>query len=523
MKPLERIANPRILLIFPPLTVLPTDYPTPDPPLGLAYIAAVLEKHGFDVRILDAFAQGLDNVELRSGSFIRIGMSEHSTKKYLREFTPDLVGISCAYTAHAGDAFDIARLVKETLPKAVVAVGGAHATSSARQVLTDPNIDLVVMGEGEETVLELATCLKNGEDISAVKGITTRVDGQIVETPRRPYIQNLDALPFPAWHLLPMQIYLEVQEATRSYSMRPPRMNIITSRGCPGNCVFCSIHSVWGHRWRSRSPENVVAEMEFLVQQYGVREFYVLDDNLTLNPKRVIKICDLMIKKGLDVKWATPNGVAIWTINEELLVKMKESGYYRITFGIESGNEEILKIIGKPVDLGKAREVIKLCNRIGLWTHSTFIIGFPAEKKESIMKTIDFAKKSWLDFASFYVATPYPGTELHRIYREYNLVSDDDKLQYGSQYNSITKAGYNTLYLTREELDELRNKAYQEFLYYKLARLFINPLTSIRYLWPKIRSLEDLRYFARLMSNVMAVYFGRWKTGEIRTHQKRRI
>lgn len=514
-----KINKLRTLLIFPPLTALPSDYPTPDPPLGLAYIAAVLEKHGFDIKILDAFAEGLNNVEQKSGGYIRIGMDENNIKNYLLKYNPTLVGISCAYTAHLQDTLEMARVVKETIPHSIVMLGGAHATSEAEPLLKNRNIDLVVMGEGEMTVLALAKVLQSGGDITKVNGISIRVGKRIIRTPSRSYIDNLDELPFPAWHLLPMEIYLRRQTSTRSYTMRLPRTNIITSRGCLYHCIFCSVHSIWGHKWRARSPENVIEEMKFLIKKYGIGEFYILDDNMTIRRKRIMEICNMMINDNLNVKWVTPNGVAVWTLDKELLLKMKESGYYRLTLGIETAAEETLKLIGKPVNLQKANQIIKISNKIGLWTHSTFIFGFPDEQMSSIMKTINFARKSWLDFATFYIATPYPGTKLYDAFQKYNLLNNEEGQSYDSRYSSITQAAYDTRYCTRQELNKLRNKAYREFLKSRLIR-FLNPIFFFRHFWPKINSFEKLQYFLRLILNVIAMSISQLKTGEIRTHKR---
>ncbi len=514
-----KIEKLRMLLIFPPLTALPSDYPTPDPPLGLAYIAAVLEKHGFNVKILDAFAEGLNNVEQKSGGYIRVGMNKNNIKSYLLKYNPTLVGISCAYTARVQDTLEVARVVKETIPHSVVMLGGAHATSEAELLLKNRNIDLVVMGEGEMTVLELAKVLQSGGDITKVDGICIRVGQQIIRTPPRSYINNLDELPFPAWHLLPMEIYLKRQTSTRSYTMHLPRTNIITSRGCPYNCIFCSVHLVWGHKWRARSPENVIVEMKFLIDKYGIREFYILDDNMTIQRKRVMEICNRMINSNLNVKWATPNGVAIWTLDEELLLKMKESGYYRLTLGIETAAEKTLKLIGKPMNLQKVNQIIKFGNKIGLWTHSTFIFGFPDEQMSSIIETINFAKESGLDFATFYIATPYPGTKLYNAFQKYNLLNNEEGQSYDSRYSSVTHAAYDTQYFTRQELNKLRNKAYKEFLKSRLIR-FLNPILLFRHFWPKINSFEKFGYFLRLILNVMAMSISQLKTGEIRTHKQ---
>ena len=507
----------KALLIFPPFTVSSSDYPTPDLPLGLAYLASVLEKNKYPVKILDALALGIEQARKKKGGLLKVGLSPREIKKVVADYQPDVIGVSCAYTSHAPDSHEIAALVKEVNPKILVVFGGAHATACAPLVLKDKNVDIVVLGEGELVFLELVSCLERKKDLSQIQSTAQRKKGKIIINPRREFIANLDDLPDPTWHLLPMDIYLKRQTKTREFSMRTPRTNIITSRGCPGNCVFCSIHAIWGHCWRPRSPERVVSEMEHLIKTYGVREFYVLDDNISIKRDRLIKICDLICKRGLDIRWAAPNGIALWTLDKTVLKKMKQSGFYRITFGIESGCPKTLKFIRKPMVLEKAEEIIDISNKLGLWTHSTFIIGFPDETREDIEQTINWTINSGLDFVSFYIATPYPGTDLHQEFIKRRLLKKGDEER--MHYSSISISGYDTLHFKKKELNQIRDGAYSRFFASRMKR-YLNPFYSFPHLARKIRTTEEFFYFLKLLNNAFGMKLKSLITGKFQSHYK---
>src|SRR3989344_2056206 len=455
----------KILLINPALSgTLSAGIFTIKVPLGLTYIAAVLEKNNFEVKIIDCMAY-YENIEKISEDKYRIGLPENELIKQIREYNPDITGIACAYTIHENDSFKIAEIVKKNSNSRVV-IGGAHTSANPLQVLKNKNIDVAVIGEGEITFLNLIKNNFNGLD--KIKGIAYRKNGKVKINPPAEYIKNLDDIPFPARHLVPMEHYLNHPQNSIA-NMRKPTTEIITSRGCPFNCIFCSIHTVWGRKWRARSAKNVVDELEFLNKKYEIKEFRFFDDNISWDKKRIIEICDEIIKRKLDIRCDTPNGVAIATLNEEVLKKMKKAGYYKIVMGIESGSEKTLRFMRKPVALKHARKIIKICNKLGIWTWSTFVIGFPDETKEEINETIEFAKKSGLNFVTFYIAQPYPGTEMYKIYDEKGLLNSGFQVE-----SSVTNTKYDTNYFTSEQLTKIQREAYDCLIKYRwIFGLFI--------------------------------------------------
>jgi magnesium-protoporphyrin IX monomethyl ester (oxidative) cyclase len=278
--------------------------------------------------------------------------------------------------------------------------------------------------------------------------------------------------------------------------MRKPTTEIISSRGCPFNCIFCSIQTVWGRKWRARSAKNVVEEMELLYNKYGVREFRFFDDNISWDKKRMIEICDEIIKRKMDIRWDTPNGIAISTLDEQVLKKMKQAGYYKAIFGIESGCVDTLRKIRKPVSLDFSKRIIDRCNELGIWTWSTFVIGFPFEDENSIKQTMEYAKKSGLDFITVYIAQPYTGTEMYKMYEDMGLMKEGIK-----QGSSVVNTKYDTKYFKAEELSVWQKKIYSEFIRYKM-RSYLNPITFYRNFLSKIRSFEDLYYVFRMSLNL---------------------
>jgi len=494
----------KVLLVYPPNTVYGEDPSKGGQivPLGLAYIAAVCEKNNYETKIFDFSAS--DNIEeLPENDAIYYGIKKEEIIESIRNFAPDIVGIQCMYTAYANDAYDVAKIVKEINNKALVVMGGAHASSCPESVLECLYVDIVVIGEGEEAFIKIVERHKNGQSVSDIQGTAVRLDSRFFINPSRPYIEDIDTIPFPARHLLPLERYIE--KVKKSISNMRPSTFVITSRGCPYNCRFCSIKSVWGRSWRYHSPKRVVEEIEYVVKEYRVREIHFIDDNVSAKIDRLIAICDELIGRKIDIKWATPNGIAIWTLNRTALDKMKKSGCYRLTFGIETGCEKTQEYIRKQhASFGKMNEIINYANKLGIWTIATFIIGFPNETKEDVEKTIQFALNSDLDFAFFFLPMPFPNTDMTRDYIQAGLLGSLRADEWG-KFLSGTH-GVATEQFTVKELRKVQKEAYFRFIRSRFIK-FLNPLR----IFSKINSFEDFRYCCKLVGAGLKYFLDTFK------------
>lgn len=469
----------KVLLITPFLTLYEDDPAGISPPLGLAYLASSLESLNIPVKVFDIAAEGI-NQKKEVGKKIRYGLGEEEIITRIREEKPLIVGISCQSTLHAKDAHEVAKIVKKANLKILVVMGGAHPSAVPEEVLHDKNVDLVVRGEGEITFGEIVKSFSQKSDLSKIKGVSWKKGKRIIHNLQRSYIKDLDTIPFPARYLLPMAIYFREAAKSTSYTMGKKVMTMVTSRGCPGNCIYCAVKAVWGREWRGRSAKNVVDEIELLIKEYRADEVHFLDDSISVDKKRLESICDEIIRRKLKIKWTTPNGIAIWLLDKDLLLKMKKAGCYRLTFGLESGNKEILSnFIGKNYDYSKAKEMIRFASKIGLWTIGTFIVGFPFETREQINDTINFAVSTDLDMAVFYIANPFPGTKMYEIYEKEKLLPKE------GAYEIVR--GCKSINFSHEELTVFQQKATSVFLKSRLKKpsLLLRKLKT-RENWPYI-------------------------------------
>lgn len=498
----------KVLLIYPPLTLHKLDVSPPSKStlIGLGYVASVLQKAGYEVRILDCLVSSYNNYPI-DANFTRFGLSDIQIRDYIKSFEPDVIGISSMFTSYFKDAHNIARIAKEYNKDILVIFGGAHTSTFPEAVMKDNNVDVAVIGEGEITVLEILEHHKNKKKFDGIKGIIHRVNGEIKKEESRNFIQNLDDIPFPAWELLEKDSQTIQQEQQKNkFLMRKPMGHILTSRSCPNDCYFCGVKLVWKRKWRGRSAKNIVDEIEFLKNKYGYKEIHFVDDNSSVSKKRMHEICDELLKRNLNLKLATPTGIAIATLDKEILTKMKRAGFYRVCFGIESGDPETQKIIKKRIDLNKAKEVISQANRLGFWTCATFIIGYPHETMKEIRATIDFARESNLDFSIFYLLSPQPGTEVYGILKQQGLIDLDAYIDPHSdnwyKISIIHSNGVKTIHFSNEELQSIVSNLYKEFLKYKIFSLqtYLNVLR-------KINSLEDIMYLSNLMPMAIRMFF----------------
>ena len=488
----------RILLLFPPTTVYGDDpsIPPVTQPLGLAYLAGYLEKEGHEVSFVDGRGEHTQVTKTTNSSLY--GFTNEDILDEIKKFNPDVVGISNMWTAYSGDPHRIAKAIKEKYPNLFIAFGGSHPSEFPELVLKDENVDLVVIGEGEITFAEFLKKFEKGESYKDVLGIAFREGDQVIKTPARERMEDLDSLPYPARHLMPMDRYLD-ETRRHEFIMRKPTLSMITSRGCPQKCVFCTVRAVWGRDWSSRTPSNVVDEIVHLQETYGVREVSFMDDDLGRDIPRLHALCEEIINRKVDIKWVPPNGVAHWLLTEELLDKMKAAGCYRVTFGIESGNKEVRKFIKKKVPLEQAQRMVQHANKIGMWTVCTFILGFPYETKETMRDSINFAVNCGTDMAVFYLLMPHPTSDVYATFKEEGLLDLDpiiDPTTYKSDEDFaaigevLSQRGAQTKHCSPQDLQEMLNEAYRTFFRARLKSWVLHPTQIFR----KVRNFEDLRY-----------------------------
>lgn len=468
----------KVLLIHPPGTVYGSGLLRPHIPMGLLYLSAFLKKNKVDVEFLDAVAGDMNRVEKR-GKGKRYGMSVKKLIKAIKKISPDIVGIGTMFTAYFDDVVELSKIVKKINKKILVVVGGSHVSVDPIQVMKNKSIDVAVYGEGENTLLDIV----NKKKFEKITGIVYRKNGKVIRNKPRELIKDLDSLPMPDWKVLNFDKYVMVSP----FNMRKPMFPIISSRGCPGHCLYCSVNAVWQHCWRGRGAKNVVDEMEYLMNMYKAREFYFLDDSVSVNKKRLEDICDEIISRKINVKWTTPNGIAHWTLTKPLLKKMKRAGCYRITFGIESGDPELRRWVGKPYSLDQARELTRYANDLGYWTLATNIIGFPYETRENMQNTFDFALNSDVDMAFFFRLGLRPGTEVYKIFEKEGWLLKDKHMMFSEE------ATFQTKYFKGEEIVAIQQEFYSKFL----RKRWLTPKSIVRIL-KKIRSVEDFRYIVNI-------------------------
>ncbi len=363
------------------------------PPIGLAYVAAVLEKADFQVEMLDNYLlkKPIDDI-----------------KQKVRRLGPEIVGITCSSATYRR-CVETAKAVKEALPSCRVVVGGWHPSHMPESMLQHPEIDYVVLGEGERAIVELATKITKDEDgssIATIPGIAYRHEGKMIKTARR-FISDLDQIPYPARHLLPMHLY----DRTIEYLSVKPVDIMSVLRGCPYNCAYCEIKNIWGQTCRSFSPPRVAEEIDHLVNKYGSKGIYFVGDNFTIHKKRTIEICKLIKRYNLDIEWVCDTRVDL--ISRELLKEMKDAGCKTIWFGVESGSPRILKKINKGFTLQQVIHAFKLCEQEGIQTVCSFLLGIPGETTNDMKATFKFARKLDPDWCRFNIFIAYPMNSLY--------------------------------------------------------------------------------------------------------------
>ncbi len=469
----------KILLINPPQTFYQgSDLPAGNLPLGLMYIAAVLQKAGYAVEILDAFMAGA-GFEEKNGEAVTIGLPFKQIQEEIRTRKPDIVGIAGPFTSQIGHAIQTSKVAKEVNPNILTVVGGPHVTLVPKEFLQEANsVDIAVAGEGEYAMLEIAQCFEGKKPFSEIKGIAYRQNGEVIVNPRRPFLENLDELPYPAYDLVDMEQYLSPKIGYRSFQNRA--ISMITSRGCPFNCCFCAVHLHMGKGFRAHSAQYVLDHIQYVVGKYKVKNIFFEDDNLTLDLKRFEAICDGIIERKIKIGWETPNGVRADCLTMPLLKKMKQSGANSVFVGVESGDQQILdKVVCKSLDLNRVVEFAKNAKEIGLKTGAFYIIGFPGETKENMQHTVNFAlelKRKYDVGMHLFAATPSYGTRLYEECKAKGYIAAD--LSWNSFAQARQARGVpliTTGEFTPQEVKEIAAKALAEYKRIHLVNLLKHP------------------------------------------------
>ncbi|RKZ50612.1 MAG: hypothetical protein DRR16_00735 [Candidatus Parabeggiatoa sp. nov. 3] len=487
-----------IILIHPYIVVRNLDIHMSEP-LGLVSLATYLA-HIFgeeiNVSILDLYAMGTDNPKPKGNMYVKGIDDEAQIHAEMSKAKPDIIGITCCFTGYFAEALEVAAMAKRLYPSVPIVIGGAHATLDAKSILRDNSfVDFIVCHEGEITLEQLVRSLRGELPIESVDGLCFRAyDNMVVENSPRKLISDLDILPIPDRKFIDMEFYKRYNHRLFNFSRKKPIATIMTSRGCPYKCVFCCSKNMWKRQYRSRGLAQVFKEIEMLVSEYGIREICILDDQFIMKKERIYEFCDYFIsddKKGNKLGIALSNiaGISAWLADDDILLdKMRKAGFYKMTVPIETGNAETLKFIQKPIDLEQIGRLITKANKLGYWTGAFFIIGFPYETKEQIMETVNFAYNSEVDFAHFFVAQPYIGTELYDIFQQEQLLGKEI-----IQGTFIFHGWHDTLKMTADELNEIQAKASRGWIAHKFF-FYLKPKNFLNSLWPKFKTLADFRY-----------------------------
>lgn len=401
-------------------------------PMGLAYLASFLEEKGHEVRVIDCQALDIDHEKLRSE---------------ICSFEPDIVGIT-SIAPLTRSALLAAKVAKEALQEVKVILGGPHATFMDEQIIAEETaVDFVVRGEGELTLLEIAQNIHDSNKVDSIDGITFRRNEQVIRTPNRPFIQDLDKLPKPAYDHFDLDRY-------RLFGKK--LLPVITSRGCPFQCAFCVASRMFGKAYRMRSAGNVLDELEWLKNVHGAEAFTFYDDTLTFDKKRLLKICDGMKNRKIGLPWDCQTRVD--QVSAEILAKMKAAGCQQVFFGVESGCQEILDAVNKKTTIEQNEKAIRIAKHAGLFVTISLMIGYPGETRDTLKQTLDFVQRSKPDDVYLCVATPFPGTELRSLVEKsgWKMSSNLDL------YDTMTPVFENPE-LPSEEIIEFRRKFYDSF------------------------------------------------------------
>lgn len=447
------ISTNKMLLIYPPISKKERyssdigEAGGEQIPLGVYYLASFLRSKGYEVKVVDAEAEKL---------------SKENVLDQIGEFKPDYIGISSSTVAYHR-ALETAISIKEKFKDTPIILGGPHITSNIEHAMSYNVFDYGVLREGEITLYELLEALRHRKPLHNIKGIVYRENNELIVTEPREYIANLDELPFPAYDLI-KDVGLYTPPPSNYKAL--PVMNMITSRGCPNQCTFCD-RNIFGQKYRERSAENVFEEIKYLLNKYKVKEIAFVDDTFLINKKRICRLFELLQKEHFSFHWTCMSRIN--NVDYEFLKYIKSKGCWHLSFGIESGDENILRIIKKNITLERAEQVVKWCRQLNIKTKGFFIIGHPGETIDTLNKTIRFATKLQLDDIVATINTPIPGSPQYAEAEKYGKVDKTDWAQFNYWRPVFVPNGLSAAILLKKQKELYR-------------RFYLRPRVVFRYL-----------------------------------------
>jgi len=430
-------------------------------PLTLALCAGILEKENIQVKLIDCIVKNINS---------------NSLKKQIAEFSPDLIILNTSTPSIESD-LSIAKLAKEILPQVKVGALGIHVSALPKDCFhLSLELDYCIRGEPEFIVKDLSL----GKSLEVIQGLSYRRNGKIIHNPAREFISNLDELPFPSWHLLDPSDYCMPFKNV-------PFLLVATSRGCPYKCTFCADKAFYGTKLRLRSPQRIVDELEWVKEKFGVEEFLFWSESFTINNHFVLEVCQEILSRRLKVAWVCNSRVD--NVNLALLQKMKEAGCWMIGYGVESGNQQILDSVKKGTTLNQTKKAVQWAKEAGLEVTGHCILGLPGETEETIKQTIDFTIELDLDFAQFYCAVPFPGSELYHQARQQNWINTTQWTKFEQNFSILDLPT-----ITADRIMELRRYAFKKF--YLRKKLISKTLK-------RIKSFNQLKAFIRMIKDFL--------------------
>lgn len=409
-------SRPHVVLVKPPLRVPKASYTTlACPPLALALVAAALEKSGCDVTVIDALGEAPRRLSpTAQPRFVRVGLSDEEIIARLPA-RATYIGVTAMFTEEWPLIRGVIQAIRRARPEAVIVAGGEHASAAPAHTIADSGaVDACVVGEGENTAVELAWALHEGRALASVAGVVTLNDGELIRGEARARQRDLDALPWAAWHHIPLENYLD---QGLGYGIgRHRSLPLLATRGCPYKCTFCSNVQMWGTRWSARAPADVVAEIRAAVERYGVTNVDFYDLTAVLRKDWILEFCGLMERAQLGVTLQIPSGTRSEVLDEEVLGALKRAGCHHIVYAPESGSPTLLKRLKKRISLDKMTDSMRAAVKVGMTVKCNFIIGLPDETEEEIHETLAYCvrlAKLGVHDVNLGPFCPYPGSELY--------------------------------------------------------------------------------------------------------------